>query len=66
MSQPTKCWVYSGCITPECNSKIVQLDNLIADSILLLNKKGYTTGYCCSGHAMFGTSMFQVLFDFGT
>ena len=66
MSQPTKGWQYYGCKTLECSSKIVKLDDLIADSILLLNKKGYTTGYCCSGHAVRGTSKFQVLFDFGT
>ena len=66
MSQPTRGWSYYGCITPGCNSKIVKLDDLIADSILLLNKNGYTTGYCCSGHAIRGTSKFQVLFDFGT
>ncbi len=29
---------------------IVELDELIAPAIILLNQKGYFTKYCCSGH----------------
>lgn len=34
-----------------CNSKkVIQCDNLIVDSIAKLNKSGFTTTCCCSGH----------------
>src|SRR5699024_5601752 len=29
---------------------VVELDELIAPTIILLNQKGYFTKYCCSGH----------------
>lgn len=35
----------------EYNSDIVEVDDLIADTILELNKKGYITHACCSGHS---------------
>ena len=33
------------------NSKFIIVDSLIADTIVLLNKLGYKTTYCCSGHS---------------
>lgn len=33
------------------DSKIIEVDDDIAEAISLLNKKGYKTKYCCSGHA---------------
>lgn len=32
------------------NDDIIEVDYLIADTISILNKKGYITEYCCSGH----------------
>ena len=32
------------------DSKIIEVDDDIAEAISILNKKGYKTEYCCSGH----------------
>lgn len=41
---------YSGC--PKCKSvdEPIVVDEMIAQSIILLNRKGYETKACCSGH----------------
>ena len=36
--------------TFELENDIFEVDELMADSIILLNKKGYKTEYCCQGH----------------
>lgn len=37
---------------PECKAKgMLQIDTKIIDDIISLNKNGYTTKYCCAGHA---------------
>ncbi len=36
--------------TFEFVDNVFEVDEEIADSIVLLNKKGYKTMYCCSGH----------------
>lgn len=38
------------CPKNNCQGDVVELDELIAPTIILLNQKGYTTKYCCSGH----------------
>ena len=35
---------------PNIKGPIVEVDEMIAPIISLLNKKGYKTRYCCSGH----------------
>lgn len=57
----TKCTQVSPCINPryiihECKTCScedivgIELDPNIADTISILNKKGYYTNYCCEGH----------------
>ena len=38
------------CPKPSCRHKLVEIDEQIAIVISLLNRKGYETLYCCSGH----------------
>lgn len=38
------------CPKLNCDGDVVELDELIAPTIILLNLKGYYTKYCCSGH----------------
>jgi hypothetical protein len=38
------------CKNKECCGDIVQIDELIVPAIIELNRKGYITKYCCSGH----------------
>lgn len=38
------------CPKTNCEGDVIELDELIAPTILLLNQKGYMTKYCCSGH----------------
>ena len=33
-----------------CNEVVCEMDDMIIDSIIILNKKGYNTQFCCSGH----------------
>ena len=38
------------CPKVNCHGQVVHLDELIAPTVIELNKKGYYTKYCCSGH----------------
>jgi hypothetical protein len=38
------------CPRVDCHGDVVELDELIAPTIILLNQKGYLTKFCCSGH----------------
>lgn len=38
------------CPKRTCCGDVVQVDELLLPTIILLNKKGYRTSYCCSGH----------------
>lgn len=37
-------------LCPKCGEAVVSIDNDIVDDIVRLNKLGYKTKYCCSGH----------------
>lgn len=36
--------------TCECGSNVCEIDELILPTIIELNKKGWATDFCCSGH----------------
>ncbi|MBD1379051.1 hypothetical protein [Metabacillus arenae] len=38
------------CPKYECHGNVIELDELIAPVIIMLNQKGYLTKFCCSGH----------------
>jgi hypothetical protein len=41
---------YINCPKVNCVGILLEIDELIAPTIILLNKKGFITKYCCSGH----------------
>ena len=43
----------------------VQIDDLIAQTIQILNLKGYKTAWCCSGHAKEWFHSAYIQFEFG-
>lgn len=45
---------YNSFTCPNCEQEygMVEIDSEIVDIISLLNKKGFTTGFCCQGHAV--------------
>ena len=43
----------------------VQIDDLIAPAIQILNPKGYKTAWSCSGHVREGFNSAYILFEFG-
>lgn len=38
------------CSQPGCEEELIQIDEMILETILLLWRKGYDTSACCSGH----------------
>ena len=50
------------CPKPSCNGHIIEVDELMLATIMLLNEKGYCTQFCCSGHIYDYASPY-VLFD---
>lgn len=39
------------CPNKDCSGQTIQLDDNMVSIVYELNKKGYTTQYCCGGHA---------------
>ena len=39
------------CPKVNCHQDIVEIDELMLPTIILLNQKGYMTDFCCSGHS---------------
>ena len=54
---------YNSCPILECNGEVVDIDDNILETILLLNQKGYPTKFCCSGHTWGGDP--YILFEDG-
>jgi hypothetical protein len=48
-----------------CGSKLVSIDDLYIVIIKILNQKGYTTTYCCSGHTYEKLPQSYILFGEG-
>lgn len=42
-------WLF--CPKIDCHGQVVKIDELILPTIIELNKKGYITEFCCSGHS---------------
>ena len=40
----------SGIYCKECGGELVEIDENFIEAIILLNKKGYYTRFCCAGH----------------
>lgn len=41
---------YRMCPKNNCNGEIIEVDEMLVPIIIELNKKGYSTEYCCSAH----------------
>lgn len=50
------------CNNDQCGCNVVEIDDLIVPTILELNKKGYKTRFCCSGH-MYSISSIHIMFE---
>ena len=53
---------YNPCPRSECNGHIFECDELMIPAIMELNKKGYNTDCCCSGH-MWGRGESYIQFN---
>ena len=47
----------------DCLGEVVEIDDLCIDAIILLNKKGWTTKFCCSGHLDEGLTATYIYFE---
>lgn len=53
------------CPKSSCYGYLVEIDELLIPTIKLLNDKGYTTNYCCSGHYSDNNTRCYILFAEG-
>lgn len=56
---------FAFCPKSNCIGKIVEVDELLLPTIKILNEKGYTTKYCCSGHWSGQLPNGYIMFDEG-
>lgn len=49
--------------TVKVNGELIDIDDNIADDIVMLNEKGYTTIACCGGHSDREVYMMSIVFD---
>ena len=48
---------------PVAEAPVIEVDELMLPTIMLLNQKGYCTEYCCSGHAYEGYYSPYIVFN---
>lgn len=53
------------CPKTNCCGTLIEIDELLLPTIKLLNNKGYTTKYCCSGHYSGQHPQSYIMFDKG-
>lgn len=46
----------------ECNHDFVEIDDMLIETILILNRKGYKTKACCQGHIYEGCNLGYISF----
>jgi hypothetical protein len=51
------------CPITTCSGYVIEVDELFLPIITLLNNKGYTTQYCCSGHYYHNTPNSYIMFS---
>lgn len=54
---------FQNCPKTSCNGYVAEVDDLMLPIIMLLNKKGYCTEYCCSGHTYDGSCYPYIAFS---
>lgn len=47
----------------ECNHDFVEIDDMLIETILILNRKGYKTKACCQGHLYEGVNLGYICFE---
>lgn len=47
----------------KCDHEFVEIDDLMVESMIILNRKGYKTKFCCQGHAYEGINCGYVYFE---
>jgi hypothetical protein len=48
---------------PSCENGLIEIDDMMVPTIFELNRKGYETQYCCSGHVAQDYVQTYILFD---
>lgn len=62
-SLKAKDYDYEFCPKSQCLGRIVEIDDLMIGTIIELNKKGYSTNYCCSAHEFENCPSIYVQFE---